>query len=85
MADADDFWMLLARTADSYDDGGVTPGERAARALRRFREMPAVAKREMLQVLRSMSYNLADLYTVAAAEAGVARRIGPSPKRAAAG
>src|SRR5688500_11890678 len=69
MNGADDFWLNLARLADSYADCGSTAAERAARALRQFESMPRVAQREILLSLRSLAYQLPDLYTISSASA----------------
>jgi hypothetical protein len=67
MNGADDFWIDLARLADSYADCGSTAAARAACAMNQFEAMPLVAQREILASLRSLAYQLPDLYTIAAA------------------
>jgi hypothetical protein len=69
MNGADDFWLNVARLADSYADCGTTAAERAARVMRQFEAMPRVAQREVLLSLRSLAYELPDLYTISAASA----------------
>ena len=73
MNGADDFWLNLARLADSYADCGPTAAARAARAMLQFEAMPRVAQREILSSLRSLAYQLPDLYTISA---GSANRMG---------
>jgi hypothetical protein len=64
-----DFWLYLTRLADCYDNSALTPQERAARALQQFHQMPKLAQREVLLALRSMAYQLPDLYTITASTA----------------
>jgi hypothetical protein len=60
-----DFWLHLARTADAYNEGGLTSAERAQAAMDQFRDMPLLAQREVIQSLRSMALQLPDLYMIA--------------------
>ena len=67
MKSANDFWLNLARMADSYGQGGLTHSERIATAMQQFDHMPPVVQREVLAALRSAAYQLPDLYSIAAA------------------
>lgn len=69
MNGAEDFWLNLARLADSYEDCGSTAAARAARAMIQFEAMPRVAQREVLSSLRGLAYQLPDLFTIAEASA----------------
>jgi hypothetical protein len=62
-----DFWLNLSRTADAFNEGGLTTQERMSAVMGQFEQMPHLAKREILSALRSLAYQLPDLHTVASA------------------
>jgi hypothetical protein len=69
MSNANDFWVSLAKLEEAYREGGSTPSERAAAALRQFEGMSPVARGEMLAALRTVSYQMFHLYSIAGARA----------------
>jgi hypothetical protein len=57
-----EFWLNLHRLAEAYDAEGATPQERAENIVAQFREMPAVARREVLAELVRVAVHIPELY-----------------------
>jgi hypothetical protein len=66
-------WLNLSRLAVAYNAMAPTAAERLTCAKLRFSEMPQVAQEEILVALKSMAYQLPDLYTVLAVQFQQAR------------
>ena len=57
-----EFWLNLHRLAEAYDAEGATPEERAENIVAQFRDMPPVARREVLKELVRVAVHIPELY-----------------------
>jgi hypothetical protein len=62
MTAPNEFWICLHRVSVAYAAEGATPDERLANIMSQFRQMPAIARRELLADFALIARNLPDLY-----------------------
>jgi hypothetical protein len=82
MPTPNDFWLALHQLAQAYDAAGLTPDERATRIVEQFRDMPAIAQREVLGDLLRVITHCPDLYPLVASAAKDNEKAAPRRKAA---
>ena len=84
--DQHDFWLNVCRLAEVYKCEGNVEDERTKNLRDKFKSLPIVAQRELIENLAWLAIHLPDLYTVICADAWAAERTeAETRKRNAAG
>jgi monomeric isocitrate dehydrogenase len=63
------FWFDLHKFVEAFQDEGLTEDERIANVLSAFKQLPHLARREVLADLKWAAAHLPDVYTAIAPEA----------------
>ena len=62
-----EFWLSLHRVSTAYRDEGTSGQERFNNVVAQFRQMPAIARRELLADFALVAGNFHDLYVACVA------------------